>query len=773
MELQDQVHDPAQDAHGPPVRRGVSARLSRQLMGFVHLRTKLTVSYLTLFLFVLFVILTTVYVSVARNAEQAVRDELTASATVFERIWQMRTTQLQNGAELLSRDFGFRAAVATQDGPTIQSALVNLRRRLGFDLAFVIGPDGSLIAADDASDRADATALLRRVAQGDSSDGVFVLSGVPYQAVSAPVMAPTPVGQVVFAVRLDQREMASLVRLSPIAFHPQVLIREPNGRWVGAARTLSKAELANVGAALAKAGPDGRATGQRAIRIGQSVEVVRPLRALGAEQAALLLSYPLSKALAPYRGLLATVLALGAAGVGLIATGSWMLARAVTRPLAALRQAAERLERGEGGAVAVEGVDEIAALGVTFNRMADRILRREEALERARAHAESSNRAKSDFLANMSHEIRTPLNGVLGMAQVMARDTLKAKQRERLQVIQESGDALLAILSSILDLSKIEAGHMVIEAHDFDLDEVVRMACGPFVNLALQKGFPFDITVEPDAAGSWRGDSLRLRQVLSNLASNAVKFTETGGVALYVQTTRKGLAFELRDTGAGIPPERLGEVFDKFSQMDSSSTRRVGGTGLGLAISRELVQLMGGQLTVVSTLGKGSIFRFRLPLERIDPAHDLVDVASAAIPRGPKSTLRVLAAEDNKTNQLILAALLDPLDADLTLVADGHEAVEAFTVGQFDVVLMDIQMPVMSGVEATRAIRRLEATRIMPRTPILALSANVMTHQVGEYLAAGMDAVVPKPLQAEVLFAAIEKALGQPTAPAGRKRAAG
>ena len=737
---------------------GLAARLLARMPRFRRLHSKLTAAYLVLFILVLVGILAAVYTSVARNSERVVREELAASAVVFDRVWELRTAQLQNGAEILARDFGFRAAVATQDGPTIQSALISLRERLGLDAAFVIGPGGTVVAADGLPAQELDPATLQRLSDGDVTAGVFVLGDTAYQAVSAPILAPTPIGQVVFAARLDRNEMASLVRLSPINFRPQLLMEEPDGGWRGGAGQVSAAELAHAAQVLAHTGAAPTPT---TARVGPWIEVVRPLHSLGSERTALLLRYPMGEALEPYQGLLALVLLLGFAGLALVATGSWVLSREVTRPIGALTEAAERLERGDVGVVDVDGVDEIAALGLTFNRMAEGIVRREEALERARNAAESANQAKSAFLANMSHEIRTPLNGILGMAQVIGREERDEAQRNRLRVIQDSGEALLAILNSILDLSKIEAGHLEIEAQTFELGETVATASEPFVTLAREKDLAFDVTIEPAVRGLWRGDALRLRQVLVNLASNAVKFTQTGRIALTVGLGQTGPAFTMTDTGVGIPRERLEEVFDKFSQADESSTRRFGGTGLGLAICRELIGLMGGALKVDSRPGRGSTFAFELPLEPVAPP---VEHAAPAHEEEGRP-LRVLAAEDNVTNQMILTALLGPLEAEVTMVEDGRKAVEAFAQTSFDIVLMDIQMPEMSGVDATQAIRRMEAEKGLGRTPILAVTANVMTHQLNEYMAAGMDAVIAKPVQAIILFAEMEKALSQRPSP--------
>jgi signal transduction histidine kinase/CheY-like chemotaxis protein len=381
--------------------------------------------------------------------------------------------------------------------------------------------------------------------------------------------------------------------------------------------------------------------------------------------------------------------------------------------------------------------------------------------------AEAANAAKSTFLATMSHEIRTPLNGVLGMAQAMAGDELSQRQRDRLSVIHRSGEALLAILNDVLDLSKIEAGKLELEQVEFELAEVARGAYSAFTALANKKGLSFALDIER-ARGRYRGDPTRLRQILYNLISNALKFTEQGEIRVIAIRDGGMLELSVRDTGVGIARENLEKLFAKFDQLDSSTTRRFGGTGLGLAICRELAHLMAGEITVESDLGLGSKFTLRVPLERVGEERSVATMAEARAEADAQDiALRVLAAEDNAVNQLVLKTLLHQMGVDPTVVDNGEQAVKAWESGDWDVILMDVQMPIMDGISATAVIRNSEADTGRARTPIIALTANAMAHQVDQYIAAGMDGHVAKPIQAAELFEALTRAAVPPQAKPG------
>jgi signal transduction histidine kinase/CheY-like chemotaxis protein len=417
--------------------------------------------------------------------------------------------------------------------------------------------------------------------------------------------------------------------------------------------------------------------------------------------------------------------------------------------------------------------DEFGLLTRSFNQLLAQLHANDNALHRAmtellsaRDEAQAANVLKSQFLANMSHEIRTPLNGVLAMAQIIALGELSAVQRERVGVIRRSGEELLMVLNDVLDLSRIEAGKMEMDIGVVDAEVLATNVRQAFETVALtKKRMEFSVAIRPDAAGARRGDPARVAQILNNLVSNALKFTPEGEVLVTIEGMgeegRDGLRFVVADTGVGIPQDKLPLLFQKFSQADGSNTRRFGGTGLGLAICRELAQLMRGKIEVESVEGQGSVFTVELPAPRSASQGEAAGAAQAAGAIEDDRPLRILAAEDIPTNQLVLRTIMQSFGVDLEMVDNGRQAVEAWQRSAFDVILMDIQMPEMDGVAATRAIRAEEAASGRPRTPIIAVSANAMPHHAREYLGAGMDAHVAKPIELAKLHAAIEGALAQ------------
>ncbi|WP_374472905.1 ATP-binding protein [Phenylobacterium sp.] len=388
------------------------------------------------------------------------------------------------------------------------------------------------------------------------------------------------------------------------------------------------------------------------------------------------------------------------------------------------------------------------------------------ASERMSVEAVAASRAKSAFLATMSHEIRTPLNGVLGMVQVMERGALADRQREHLAVIRQSAGALMQVLNDVLDISKIEAGKLELQAEPFDLRAFADGVRRLYEVLAEERGLRFRFDFQDAGEGLCVGDEARLRQIVSNLLSNAMKFTKAGEIAVSFVADHRGLTCTVCDTGIGIPAAQQATIFDKFTQVDDGATRSFEGTGLGLAICRDLVVLMGGEISVASTPGEGSAFSFQVPLSRAAAAAPVTappPQPSAVAERAP----RILVVDDKPTNQLVLRIMLEQLGCECGFAADGAEGVEAWAAGPWDAVLMDIYMPRMDGLEATREIRAREAAEGRPHTPILAVTASVMSHEAEAYRAAGFDDVVAKPIELPILVQRLDAVLS--AAPATAK----
>ncbi len=484
------------------------------------------------------------------------------------------------------------------------------------------------------------------------------------------------------------------------------------------------------------------------------------------------------------------VLLLLAATAGVATWVAWRLARGILNPLDRLETAMRAVSEGRAEARFgdMPGSDELVRLGHLFDRLLDTIgeqtaaLRRwgdeldqkvasrtrdladaNAALAEARDAAERASLAKSSFLANMSHEIRTPMNAILGLAHLLRKEIAEPRQLERLDKIHNAALHLLAIINDILDISKIEAGKLQLESTEFGLDGVFDSICAMTGERAAAKGLRLVRDLGPGLDGRFVGDPLRLGQILLNFIGNAVKFTEHGEIALRAAVDRENgdetvVRFEVADTGIGIAPEALPRLFSAFEQADSSTIRRFGGSGLGLAISRRLAELMGGEVGVSSVPGQGSRFWCTVRLRRV--AGPAIPVAVAAGGEALEAELRrahagqrVLLAEDNEINREVVLELLSDIDLRVDAAEDGEQAVRRLRETPYDLVLMDVQMPVMDGLAAAREIRRLPGCETLP---ILALTANTYEEDIAACLAAGMNAHVAKPVDPDRLYRTLQ-----------------
>ena len=378
--------------------------------------------------------------------------------------------------------------------------------------------------------------------------------------------------------------------------------------------------------------------------------------------------------------------------------------------------------------------------------------------------AESANKSKSEFLANMSHEIRTPMTGMLGFIERLLKDEKDSERLRQLKVIENSGQTLLAIINDILDFSKIESGKLELESFPLNIQELCQNSADMFLSLTSAKNITLHKLINENLPSCIMGDEIRLKQVIFNLMSNAIKFTINGGsisLQVYFNEETQTIYIAVVDTGVGIAKENLEKIFEAFSQEDVSTTRKFGGTGLGLSISSQLVRLMGSEIKVESKVGEGSKFYFEIPVEICTHESDLIRVdTSEDLTKSRIFNGHILVVEDNKTNQMLMSMILDDLNLTYDIANNGAEATLNFKLKKYDLILMDENMPIMNGIEATKNIRERELDESLTPTPIIAVTANALRGDKEKFIDSGMDDYIPKPYSEDDIVRVLQKYLG-------------
>ncbi len=696
-----------------------------------------------------------------QSTESKIHNDLDVAKRVFTRLIEVQTQRLSDNAFLLSSDFGFKQVIATQDQKTISSALENLLLRIGADKAILVSLQNQVLADTAHPDQNGvffAPEIINLAEQFGAANAIVLIDEVPHQMVVTPILAPDVKAWLCISFKISQIQVDELQQLTQS--HISLLLAPESGLPLLISSSLPEKSSKNLVATLQKS--NWRKQNTFTLPLDNSGYITSVLNLSNNQQIPIIavLQKSVDEELIPFYRLQWFLLVIAVVSLMLAFVGSLLVSRSISRPIKALVTGVRAVAKGDYDyRIKADRADEIGELNSAFNEMAMQ-QGHQESLRLAKESAESASQAKTDFLANMSHELRTPLNSILGYAQLLKMQDFNAKQQTKaLNTIEQSGKHLLSLINEILDLSKIEAGQLQLQSAVFSLRQLLNILFDTLQDRAESKGLQLNTEFHFNESIWINSDEQRLRQILTNLVDNAIKYTEAGQIDFKVSRTALGhYHFLVQDTGIGIRPEHLHSIFTSFHQLHQTHDY-IEGTGLGLAISKQLVELLGGELKVSSTIGQGSQFWFELDLQEVDQADFSETVLStrSLITRMQGYYQKILIADDKADNRTLLHEMLAPLGFAIAEADNGQDCLEQALNWKPDIILIDSKMPVMDGPETCQRIR---ASAELKDIVIIIISAHVFESHRKLCIEAGANDFIAKPIQLEALLNVLARHTG-------------
>lgn len=688
-----------------------------------------------------------------QDATNRIVDNLEYTRRVFDQLIQSRSEHLAHNAYLLSSDFGFKKVVGTGDRSTIQSALENLLERIDADIAMLVSLDKRLLADTAHPQNNGAFFKADMISQAEKQGMTMSIVDIdeqPQQMIIVPILAPNPIAWLCISFKIGAEMVEDLKRLTR-SYISLVQFRPPS-QLVLIASSLPAHDQDLLVSALRLDKLQSNDVFSLQLKDTRYLSSTSSLYDSSNLKVVALLQKSLDLEMIPYYRLQWFLIGIALLSLLFALMGSLLLARKVSHPVKQLVKGTREIGHGHYDyRIKIDQADELGELGAAFNEMAER-RQVQETLRIAKERAESASQAKSEFLANMSHELRTPLNSILGYAQLLKKTEVPPNKHLRaIDTIAQSGQHLLALIDDLLDLSKIEAGKFEIQPSKFNLRDMLQTISDVMSTRAFAKGLTLQTHIDEDIPDSVEGDAKRLRQVLTNLIDNAIKYTPKGEVSFNVIPVKKGIRFIIKDTGIGINAHQLGFIFDSFHQAHDNKNY-VQGSGLGLAICDKLVRLMGSEIKVSSMADEGSQFWFDLNLKSIHHAPAATSPNNHELVAAEGQGKRLIIADADGDNRRLLLEFLSPMGFEIRTVMSGKECIQQIVNWHPHIVLLDMQIPTTDGLEICRTVRACENLK---KTVIIAISASAFDHHRQRYLTAGADEFLAKPLQLETLLQAL------------------